>query len=161
MDSDSLSSIVIIGASSSRFIIDPPVSRLSVVSFVHSLDMSFALPFRPFSSSASSFPTPHSFSTSPHSTLPSIAIENENGNIHDGTRRRFRRSLRSTQTIYPSSHTSRRTVIPAVSPTTPMAMRTRAMSRSSSMERPKQLAADSVAALHPLVMEAATMKGSW
>lgn len=47
------------GASSSKFIVDAPISRLSVASFLHSLDTSFALPLRPFKSSASSFPTHH------------------------------------------------------------------------------------------------------
>lgn len=167
MDSDSFRSISIMGASSSRFIVDAPISRLSVASFLHSLDTSFARPFRPFISSASSFPTPHRAHPPAHSTPPSIAIdiaidsENENGDIHDGTRRRLRRSFRSTQNNYSSLHAYFRTVIPAASPMTPMAIITSAMRRSSSMERPKQLAADCVAALHPLVMEAATMKGSW
>ena len=109
-------------------------------------------------------PSIHSFA---HSTPPSIPIaipidnENENGDIHDGTRRRLRRSFRSTQNNYSSFCTHSRTVIPAVRPMTPMAIITSAMRRSSSMERPKQLEADCVAALHPLVTEAATMKGSW
>lgn len=48
----------------------------------------------------------------------------------------------------------------AASPRTPRPMRNRAINRSSSMDLPKQFAAESEEALQPSVIVAAAMKGS-